>query len=47
MEFRAKREPDCGGENSVRFSIVGFEGEKAVPVHILSIWGKKTENSPL
>ena len=37
MEFRAKREPDRGGD-SVRFSIVGLKGEKAVPVHNLSTW---------
>ena len=38
MEFRAKREPDRGGGDSVRFSIVGLKGEKAVPVHNLSTW---------
>ena len=36
--FRAKKEPDREGENSVRSSIVGFEGQMAVPVHILTTW---------
>ena len=38
MEFRAKREPDRGGEEAVEVKIVGFEGKMAVPVHILTTW---------
>ena len=36
--FRAKKEPDREGENSVRFSIVGLKGKMAVPVDILTTW---------